>query len=134
MSAISEKLKEKNIKIKFELPDEYKNEELVLCLKNNPTSVIYFNIFESGDIWAKVKGCEGCPIESRKKCCKNCLKYTDDGCDHHLDGSNGQEKPFVCVYGPTPKARIPYCQMEFECVRGKQKGNIIKMNRDAKSK
>ena len=120
------------MKIEFELPDAYKNDEMVLCLKNDPTPVVYFNIFEKGDVWIKTKGCEGCPIESRKKCCKGCPKYKDEGCDHHLDGSNGQEKPFVCVYGPTPKSRIPYCQIKFKCIKGKSKGNIIKMNREAK--
>jgi len=122
------------MKIEFDLPDEYKNEKLVVCRINEPSPILYCNVFEEGDVWVKIKGCEECPTESRKKCCKNCSKYRDNGCEHHLDGSNGQEKPFVCVFGPTLKARIPYCQILFECLNDKNKGKIKKVARDIKSK
>ena len=118
----------------MEFFEELKKEKLVLCKVEDPIPIAYFNIYEKGDIWIKIKGCEDCPEESRKKCCKDCSKYTNTGCLHHLDGSNGQEKPFVCVIAPTPKARIPYCQIEFKCIKGKKKGNIIKIGREAKSK
>jgi len=122
------------MKYDFNLPDIYNNKKLILCLEEDPSAIAYLNIFEEGDIWIKKKGCKDCPTKSREQCCKNCSKYRIDGCEHHLDDSNGQEKPFICVIAPTPKSRIPYCQIEFECVKGKEKGTIIKINREAKNK
>ena len=103
----------------------------VLCEIDTATPISYYDVFEPGDIWLKIVGCDNCSNENRKKCCKDCQEYTDIGCGHHSN-NNGQEKPFVCVVAPTPKSRIPYCQIKFECVKGKDKGNIIKMNREAK--
>jgi len=113
----------------MELPEELKKDKLVVSKLNDPSSVAYFNIYEVGDIWIKIKGCEGCPEENRRKCCKDCFKYTDVGCGHQIDSLDGKEKPFVCVSFPTPKSRISYCQIVFKCIEGKAKGNIIKVGR-----
>jgi hypothetical protein len=91
-----------------------------------PTSVAYLNIYESGDIWVKVQGCEICPPESMVKCCNNCGVFLEgEGCKYHfvrnLATSN---KPFSCTVKPYPDAAMPFCSLEFRCVEGTRKGQI----------
>ena len=36
----------------------------VICSLDDPTPVAYANVYENGDIWVKIQGCEACPIEN----------------------------------------------------------------------
>lgn len=110
------------MKIEIELPDVYKNDKMVLCTQDNPTVVAYFNIFDEGDIWIKTKGCEGCPWESRQLCCRGCPMNTEQGCLLHLQRPEDTNKPFSCVTLPEPVTTLSYCQIEFECIGGKNRG------------
>ena len=56
--------------MEFELPEKYKKEKLVLCSIDDPSPILYMNIYEEGDVWVKSKGCEGC--ENNRKCCGDC--------------------------------------------------------------
>jgi len=115
------------MKIEFELPDEYKNEKLVVCRTNEPSPIIYFNIFEEGDIWIKTKGCEDCSLENRKKCCSSCPMFSDRGCFIHLKKGDN-DKPYSCVINPNPGTTLAWCSLEFECIRGSRIGLIKKVN------
>ena len=120
------------MKIELELPDAYHNDRLVLCTQDNPTTIAYFNLYEDGDVWIKTKGCEGCPWENRQKCCSGCPMLSEKGCFFHLQSPKGSNKPFSCVTCPDPHPRnvLSWCQLEFECVKGKHKGQIRKLRED----
>ncbi len=107
----------------FELPEKYKKEKLVLCSTDNPSPIAYMNIYEEGDVWLKIKGCEGC--KNNKKCCGDCPMSTDLGCFYHL-GANKKtsRKPFYCVFFPTPNKTISWCQLEYKCIVGTHKDEI----------
>lgn len=99
------------------------NETLVLCSLNNATVAAFFNVYEPGDIWLKTKGCDGCPIESRQRCCGKCAFLMERGCAWHYEkGDNTKAKPFVCVVRPTPEPAISFCQQEYLCVKGTNQG------------
>ena len=50
------------MKIEFELPDNYKNDKLILCLQDSPSLVEYLNIYEKEDVWIKIKDYDECPL------------------------------------------------------------------------
>ena len=116
------------MKIEFELPDEYKNEKMVIYLNNDPTPIVYINVYEEGDTWVKKNNCSNCPEESRKKCCGGCPMFSSIGCYFHIDSGSHSNKPFDCVIKPTPDQTLAWCQLEFECVKGTRKGYIKKIN------
>ena len=79
-------------------------------------------MFEEGDIWVKVKGCEDCPKESKEMCCRNCPVFTGNGCHFHESGKYSTNKPYQCIIKPIPSQGISYCQLAFLSVKGKYKG------------
>ena len=92
----------------------------VICHIDKPETVAYLDVYEVGDEWVKVKGCEGCP--NIKICCGDCPMLTSKGCFFHIENTNS--KPFRCVVQPTPETCLKWCQLEFECIRGTHKGKI----------
>ena len=100
-------------------------ERAVVCLVSEPVPVGYLNVYEQGDVWLKIVGCEGCPPEAQKKCCGNCpLLLKQGGCIPHLEGTH---KPFDCMIVPPPDMTYSFCQLEFECVKGTNKGKVRKI-------
>lgn len=115
------------MKIEFDLPDEFVKEKLVLCSMDGQTAIAYLNIYEEGDVWLKTQGCEACSVENRRLCCNKCPMYSDKGCFLHL--GDLENKPFTCVVYPVPGVHIGICSLEFECVSGKHKNKIKKVNK-----
>lgn len=115
------------MKIEFNLPDAYENDILVLCYKDKSIPIAYLNIYESGDVWIKTKSCEECAEENRRKCCQGCPMYTIKGCLLQLQNPNSSNKPYNCVVNPPPNQVLSRCALEFECVKGKNKGKIRKV-------
>lgn len=97
----------------------------VICPVDSPSPAAYINIFEWGDVWVKVKGCDRCSAEGRRKCCTNCKFSLSTGCMVHIE--NPMSKPFQCVVGPLPDTTFSFCHLEFECVEGSRKGVIRKV-------
>jgi hypothetical protein len=87
----------------------------------NPTPIAFADVYEENDLWIKIVGCKGCKATAR--CCGNCKFVTSKGCFWHVD-SRGQNKPLYCVIKPFPVDHWPYCQQQFKCVKGKNKGKI----------
>lgn len=91
---------------------------------SSPSPVAFLNVFEVGDMWFKIKGCEACPLENRIKCCGNCpfiLKNTGE-CKLHLEVNT--QKPFNCVLHPSPDVCRSLCFLEWQCIQGSRKGQI----------
>lgn len=110
----------------MEFEELIKSEKLVLCKLKEPVPIMYFNIFEEGDIWYKIKGCDNCASNGFRNCCGNCPMSTEKGCFLHLRGS-GCQKPFNCVIVPTPDKTYSHCSLEFECLKGTRKGTVRKL-------
>ena len=100
-------------------------EKAVICSLESPVALGYINVFEEGDEWIKVKGCDGCP--NTKLCCGNCPMLIDDKCYMHLE--NTMKKPFRCVIYPPPDTTLSWCQLEYKCVKGKHEGKIKRLNK-----
>lgn len=84
----------------------------------------YTNIYEEGDIWQKIRGCEDC----KNNCCKRCPVYVEGlGCRLHIL-NNGQDKPVHCVVHPSPLKHRPDCHLQYKCIKGKYKGMIRKQS------
>lgn len=109
--------------------DELLKKKCVIIPVDEPSPVAYLNVYEEGDIWVKIKGCEGC--KNIKKCCGNCPLLTPNGCFLHLQGKN--MKPYNCIVNPTLDMAHGWCQLEFKCVKGSNKGKIRRI-RDEKGK
>lgn len=110
------------------LPDK----TYVLVPIDDPSPVEYRNLFEPGDIWVKIKGCEECPLESRRRCCNQCpLLIQETGqCMAHL-GVGSLNKPFECVIKPIPSGCYSWCHLEYKCIQGKNAGKIRKVSEPA---
>lgn len=108
------------------------NKIAVVVEIDNPTPIAYLNLYEQGDLWLKIKGCEDCPIESRRRCCNQCpMLVKDNGlCMLHM-GVGSLNKPFECVVRPNPKNCLSWCQLEYKCISGKNEGKIRKVNTPA---
>jgi hypothetical protein len=115
------------MKIEFETPTGWPDEMLVLCRTKEPTPVAFMNVYETGDVWVKKRGCESCPDEIKQKCCQGCAMLTPKGCLLHLTNTDNSDKPFRCVVNPSPKIVLSHCALEFECVAGKNKGKVRKI-------
>ena len=101
---------------------------LAVCDVDTLTPVAYINVYEQNDIWIKTEGCEGCPEESRRRCCGRCAFRMEAGCAWHFEtGDAMRAKPFVCVVRPFPTKRKVYCQLEYLCVQGLDKGKTLSM-------
>ena len=94
----------------------------VICHIDRPEVIGYEDVFEAGDVWVKVQGCESCSLENRKTCCGSCPMFTAKGCFFHEEASNS--KPYRCVVWPTPDASLSWCALEFKCVKGSKQGKV----------
>ena len=111
----------------MEMKDVSKKLSVVLSL-DDPTPIAFLNVYEEGDVWVKIKGCEECPIESRKKCCGNCPLLTPDGqCSFHLESKKNSKKPIHCIVKPYPNDCLKFCSLEFKCIKGSKEGKIRKV-------
>lgn len=101
----------------------------VLIDVENATTIAYYNVFEEGDIWLKIKGCETCPEERRIKCCNQCPCVTPDGkCMWQLKReAHKTRKPFYCIIYPTLEMCVGDCNLEYVCVEGSKKGKIRRL-------
>lgn len=114
--------------MKIEKIKNITKEKAVLCLYDDPVPLAFFNFYEEGDAWLKIKDCTDCPIESRKRCCGTCPMFSEKGCFFHLQSKTASNKPFVCVVCPSVTDNHSYCQLEFQCIKGPQKGKIRKLS------
>ncbi len=97
------------------------NVVLAIVPLDEPSPVGFMNVYEDGDLWEKIKGCDECPPENN--CCVNCPLSTDKGCYLHLI-KKGQDKPFHCVVHPSPLKHKPKCCLEYRCIKGSYKGLV----------
>jgi len=99
---------------------------------DDPSPIAYINLFDQGDVWIKIKGCDECPIDLRLRCCNKCPCIVPDGkCYWHSSnphGDSGDMKPFRCIKNPSPKNGVfLFCSLEFECVAGPNKGKVRRL-------
>ncbi len=105
------------------------DKKAVVCLLDDPTPIAYYNLYNPGDIWVKIKGCEECDIEDSKKCCGNCPHVMASGdCAWHLEEGRSS-KPWSCIAWPRPNQTNSRCSLEFECIEGKHKSKIRKVRK-----
>jgi len=95
-----------------------------LVATDDPSPVGFMNVFEAGDLWKKVRGCEACSLEHRLKCCGNCefLVKEDGHCDREDNVRWRMGKPLYCCIMPTPDMHISGCALIYECTQGKFTG------------
>ena len=97
------------------------NKKAVICDYESPTVLGYINLYEIGDAWIKIKGCEAC--ENAGSCCGSCPLLLPSGkCPFHTRWGSG--KPYRCVIQPSPENANSKCALEFECIQGTHKGKI----------
>ena len=92
---------------------------------DDPTPIAFRNVYEEGDKWIKVHGCETCPDKQRARCCGNCRSLTKSAkCRLHKTGLN--HKPFFCIVWPTPEPDKMFspCEIVYKCVRGEHIGKF----------
>jgi len=91
---------------------------------DSPVPIAYLNIYESGDIWVKIQGCESCT--DNIKCCNNCGMFSEEsGCSWHLERNQATtKKPWNCIVKPYPDAAMSFCALEFKCIHGSQEGQV----------
>jgi len=92
--------------------------------QDDPSPAAFTSVYEQGDVWVKIRGCEDCPPEVLAKCCGNCPLASSAGCLLHLLNKRTSQKPYNCVVKPTPEKTLSYCVQEFQCVRGTYEGRI----------
>jgi hypothetical protein len=101
------------------------NEPAVICTLSNPSPIAYLNLYEEGDIWIKIVGCDACPDDKRRLCCGNCPMFTKMGCYWHLEANlSTSSKPWNCVVKPYPHSAMSFCSLEYKCVAGSKEGKI----------
>ena len=101
----------------------FDNKTCAIVPLNEPSPVGFINLYEEGDIWQKIKGCEDCPAGQRIACCRLCPLVSKSGCFLHLD-NKGQNKPFHCVVAPRPDKHRPNCVLEYKCIKGTLEGKV----------
>ena len=92
----------------------------------DPTPVGFINMFDIGDEWIKIKGCDSCPIEQRIRCCGRCPCIMPNGdcywqIPEHVKSSR---KSFYCIITPLPTKMNSRCCIEYKCIKGPKKGKI----------
>ena len=97
----------------------------VIINVNEPTPIAYLNLYEKDDRWEKIKSCEGCP--NIDQCCGDCPMLSSKGCFFHLEKNTYSHKPFKCIVAPMPNIAISWCQLEYKCVKGKNKDKIRRL-------
>lgn len=99
--------------------------QTVICSMEEPFAIAYTSLYEEGDIWVKIQGCEVCSWESQQLCCGKCPLLSEAGCYLHLlKPNNSTNKPFGCIAHPHPAYCRSYCMLEFKCVKGSNKDKI----------
>ena len=81
--------------------------------------VAFEDVYEKGDRWEKIHGCEGCERPAGS-CCGNCPQLVDNLCG--LELRDPDLKPFHCIVKPIPNQCLKGCQLVFRCVRGSHMG------------
>lgn len=104
------------------LVEQLTNKKMVIIPLDDPIPYAYTSLYEQGDIWIRIKGCEDCSTENRKRCCGDCPMLTELGCQLHLE--KGNKKPLHCIITPIPTQAKSYCKLEFKCVVGSNEGKI----------
>ena len=102
------------------------NKKSVVIALDEPTPIAFLNLYEEGDEWVKIKGCDECTLENRIKCCNNCpmfLKEKGGICSWNLERPP-TGKPFYCIVNPVPNICKKTCILEYECTKGTNKGKI----------
>ena len=87
---------------------------------NDPSAMGFMDVYDPGDVWMKVQGCDACITENN--CCGNCAARAGDKCSLHI--LNGGSKPYDCVVRPSPIEHNSNCALVFECTCGKFKGQF----------
>lgn len=106
---------------------EIKNHKFVICDLNEAESIGYMNVFEEGDIWIKIKGCESCSIARRVQCCGNCKLLLKDTGECRFHNMGNLQKTMYCVVTPMIDDMMSGCQLEFKCIKGSKLGKIRKV-------
>jgi hypothetical protein len=90
------------------------------------TPVAFINVYEQGDIWMKVQGCEACQQEAPSRCCGKCPFAMNEGCAWHFQKTGiVPAKPLNCVILPLIlKKQKVGCNLIYRCVAGKHKGKL----------
>jgi hypothetical protein len=83
---------------------------LVSCEK--PETVGFMNVYDTGDVWVKVRGCEVCS----QHCCGKCPLQFEGKCRVHQ--TDPQNKPYVCVVQPLPNVQRLNCALVWKCFSG----------------
>jgi len=94
----------------------------VVCYIDEPSPIAYYDLYDEGDEWIKIKGCQECPPESRRLCCGQCPFLMDYECAWNRDRS--KNKPFTCIVKPYPSSAMSFCALEYLCVKGPKEGKI----------
>lgn len=102
---------------------EITKEIAVVLSMSEPSPIGFLNLYNEGDEWVKIQGCEKCAWEARQNCCGRCRMLTSKGCFLHMDGG-GQNKPYYCVINPSPKQTLHECALAYKCVKGPKEGLI----------
>ncbi len=104
---------------------EWPEGELVVVDMKEATPVAYINVYEQGDVWIKIQGCEACKMPAPQRCCGKCPFATEKGCWWHYEGTTVPPKPLNCVALPKIiQKRSEKCTLIYKCVAGSMKGKI----------
>ena len=105
---------------------EWPTQELVVIDIKEASPVAFINVYEDGDIWMKIVGCEACRMPSPARCCGRCPFATIDGCAWHAKNfslGSVSDKSLGCIVLPRiTKKRTDKCSLIYKCVRGSMKG------------
>jgi len=96
-------------------------DKLLMVLEyDRPIVVGAMNLYDPGDVWVKISGCESCGGMS--VCCGKCPFLMEDRrCLWHVEGRRSR-KPFNCCVDPHPRHACSYCNLAYECIQGPKKG------------
>jgi hypothetical protein len=91
----------------------------------DPSPVAFMNLYEPGDVWVKVQGCDACTVERSRACCGakpggqfHCPHVmVEGGCSLHAE--HNSSKPMYCAIQPTPEKTKGHCALVYRCVSGK---------------
>lgn len=87
--------------------------------------VAFRDLYEDGDEWIKIKGCNNCPKEQRIHCCGNCPCIIPDGnCYWQVNGERVTRKSLYCIITPLPIKMNTRCCIEYKCIKGSKRGKI----------
>lgn len=99
---------------------------------DDPSPVAYMNLYDPGDTWVKIQGCEACEPERAARCCGVRPNPTDDyngcpfrgefGCALHYERGPWKSKPYHCAVLPLPTTTKGKCALVYECTEGPNRG------------